>query len=505
MKKIFAFILAALMAACSFTACGAEKPAPDTTVADTTASDTTATDVAEDTTVTDEEEKIEDGEEGAFAEKLTVEKVSEQNLSVGIPMTGNGGLYYSKDGKYGIMTFDGKNDTGALWASVKECGKYFAVSDKALGDSLEPEDLNVSGVVDSKGNEILPCEYFMFTALSDRYIKAYKATERTFNEDEAMLYVGSASLFSLGPGEDDPIFKGKWQVYDVVKGAFVEGLEGTKKEVSGMGVQAMGDYLVTYADTSSETIVDSDGKVVDESITVFEDGSTAKLVDNKGVVFSPEGEELFTYELDGYIPTDFFDGYYQASKSDADGKKDYVILNTGGEVILDVSDESSSIPKACGEIIVWNRTAYDLKGNVLLEKVSYQEYLVGAPRWAVLLQNEEKAIVAKYDGTVIATVDITDDIHFEDNLTIFKQGEEGDLYYSHADGDFTLAITAYSDVSPWTAKCKVNNGVYDLIDTYTGEALLENYKEYRYSGLDSDVYYIYAKNVNDEWEIFEIK
>lgn len=504
MKKIFVFILTAVMVAASFTSCGGAKSGPDTTVADTTASDTTATDVAEDTTVTDEEEKTEDGEEGAFAEKLTVEKVSEQNLSVGIPMTGNGGLYYSKDGKYGIMTFDGKNDTGALWASVKECGKYFAVSDKALGDSLEPEDLNVSGVVDSKGNEILPCEYFMFTALSDRYIKAYKATERTFNEDEAMLYVGSASLFSLGPGEDDPMFKGVWQVYDVVKGAFVNGVESSTKEYSGYTVEALGNYVVYYDSDLKEIRVDENGTVLDEKVTLFEDGSTAKHVDGKGVVLSPDGEELFTYELDGYIPTDFFDGYYQASKSNADGKKDYVILNTGGEVILDVSDDPSAIPKAYGEIIVWNRTAYDIKGNVLLEKVS-SEYLVGAPRWAVLLQNEEKAIVAKYDGTVIATIGIADDVHFGDDLTIFKQGEEGDFYYSHADGDFTLAITAYSSVSPWTARCKVNNGLYDLIDTYTGEALLENYKEYRYSGLNSGVYYVYAKNVDDEWEIFEIK
>ena len=497
MKKIIALLLALMMLATALTACGDAKD-KDSEKTDETTADTVEKDEIKD----DESDKDETVAEGAFAEKFTVQKVSKENLKIETPLTASGGLYYSKDGKKGIMTFDGKNDSGAIWASVKECGKYFAVSKKNQGESLEIEDLNVSGVVDVEGNEILPCEYFIFTSLSERYIKTYKVTERTSDKDEAMLYIGS--MLSLGPGEEDPMFKGLWQIYDVVKGAFVEGVEGTSKEYSGYTAKARGNYIVYY-EGSKEIIVDANGSVVGDDITVFDDGSISKVVDNKGVVLSPDGEELFTYELNGYVPDTFFGGYYQANKRDADGKNDYVILDSSGEMVLDVSDERSSIPNAYGEIIEWNRTAYDLNGNVLLENVGSAVALVGSPRWAVLLKNEEKAVVAKYDGSVIATVEITDEIHLRNNATMYKQGEEERFYYSYADGDFTLAIDSYSEVSPWTVNSHVGNALYNLVDTYTGEVLLENYKEYRCSRYSSGVYYIYAKNVNEEWEIFEIK
>ena len=81
--------------------------------------------------------------------------------------TADGGLYYQEGEKYGIMTLDGMVDSGPIYAICQPQKQYFAVS-KTVGDSANATSLNVVGLVDALGREVIPQE------LVDKMVKAGK-------------------------------------------------------------------------------------------------------------------------------------------------------------------------------------------------------------------------------------------------------------------------------------------------------------------------------------------
>ncbi|MBQ4066680.1 MAG: hypothetical protein IJD22_03430 [Clostridia bacterium] len=488
MKRITALILAALLAASALSACKNSKEPADETAP------------GAETTVQNEETTAPEEEEAKFAEVLSAERIGEME---NVPRIAKGGIYYKgAEGKYGIMTFDGECDTGAVYDNVSACGNFFSVREKALEESLEPDALNITGLADAWGNLLLPCEYFMIEALNDRFVKAYKAIELTENRDEAMLYVSTSGWHTLSPGEEDPMFKGEWVVFDTVDGALVEGAAGNKREYTGKTVTASGNYVTYYDSNYRAVTVDAKGNAIGEEYKLLRDGTLLQTVDGKGIVFSPEGEKLFTYELSGYVPYEPCGDYYVCRKIE-DGDADYVLVDRSGEMVLDLVDGYGTFPEGFGSVILWERTVYDLEGNVLLENCHDLECSNGS-RSAALLESEGRIVMVDAEGNELFSTDLTDDMYYE-GFTVCKESDGTAYFYSHADGDYTIEAYKYASIGAGLIEKELSNGVYALLDTFSGEAVLENHKDYIFAESTEGKYYVYALNTSANYEIYEIK
>ena len=94
------------------------------------------------------------------------------------------------------------------------------------------EDVNNNALMSAEGKILLPFEYALFawpasdnrSYTQDRFILAYTATDKTDSKDDALFY-STASLISLGPGQDDVMYKGFVQVYDIQKEKFVDNIK----------------------------------------------------------------------------------------------------------------------------------------------------------------------------------------------------------------------------------------------------------------------------------------
>lgn len=51
-----------------------------------------------------------------FPSKLTAEKIATLDMNEKLMSVADGGIYYRSGDKYGVMSFDGKYDTGAIYS-----------------------------------------------------------------------------------------------------------------------------------------------------------------------------------------------------------------------------------------------------------------------------------------------------------------------------------------------------------------------------------------------------
>lgn len=52
----------------------------------------------------------------SFPSKLTAEKIATLDMNDKSMSVADGGIYYRSGDKYGVMSFDGKHDTGAIYS-----------------------------------------------------------------------------------------------------------------------------------------------------------------------------------------------------------------------------------------------------------------------------------------------------------------------------------------------------------------------------------------------------
>ena len=91
---------------------------------------------------------------GTFTEYLVAEKVGTVNHDNFF--TAEGGLYYKGDnGLYGVVSFNGAKDTGAIFTNVTPVGKYFQVRTGAVSGSGDFAGLNSSYLIDGKGKTVV--------------------------------------------------------------------------------------------------------------------------------------------------------------------------------------------------------------------------------------------------------------------------------------------------------------------------------------------------------------
>lgn len=418
---------------------------------------------------------------GKFTEYLVAEKVGtidRDNFT-----TAEGGLFYKDDnGLYGVMSYEGLHDTGAIYADVQSRGKYFQVFQKEITDVNDISSVNSSMLIDGKGNIIIPQGYASFYVLSDRYILAAKATGRTYSEDDVVSCITSNGTCLTNAYNDSSWYKGSWHVYDVVNKCFVPNATGTKA----VTVIARGQYLTFQNDNGENITIDAKGVALPENAKMFDDGSY-KIESKIGEVYDANGNKLFAYDLTGFIPSSVSGDYYVASKY-VDGASKQAIMDKKGNIISTEFDDYITV---YGEIVKCGNQIFNLKGENILkgeyESVYYDDMF--GQNWIV--RNEDYYTMIDKNGAVFFNGPY-DDGHtvWTDDFLASEKREDTNYYYSYKDRDYTIPGYHFA---PWIVETPSSNYMYDLVDTMTGKKLLEGYSDYSHISRNALAYYVYAE------------
>lgn len=409
--------------------------------------------------------------------------------------------------KYGIVSSDGSHDTGAIYYEcnpVYNTKYYIVTTTEQPQNSTNGSDFNRKGLVDEFGNVIIPAEYFTLDVLNERFAKVTQATERTFNEDECLVYIHSG-YFSLGnPGEDDWMFKGNWYIIDIQTGMKVPGASGTLP----FNAYAKGDYINIETRENGNYIdktINYAGQPLPEGATIFSNGCYTLISGNLGSVYATNGTKMFDYDPYGYVPFTSEDDYFIAKKT-VNSVTKYVIMDeTGNIVSAELADDPYIIK---GEVYNdWDGNFYNLNGTRFVSGQFSTSFYV--EEWfgnnVYILKDSEKDIYLMFDsnGNLLCSEEGLDDAYFDtSNFTAYNKSGDQYYYYSHKDNGFTIIGKGYS--LPFMAKSP-SGASCNLVSTITGETLITGYDDYTYAGAFSDTMYVYAKKADGTYDVYTVR
>lgn len=402
-----------------------------------------------------------------------------------------GGVIYKDDnGNYGVISFDGKYDSGAIYGQCQSVGSFFKVSDDVEMDPLNPATLNTWGLVNGKGELVIPKKYALFGVLSERYIKVYEVTGKAISEDETLIRF-SSSMFPSVPSSDDILLKGNWAVYDIENKSLVSGVSGTKTTV----VDAYGDNIVFYNDANEKVYINTKGTDMPDNLSFFADGSY-KFEAREGTVNSKDDKTLFTYDLAGYIPKYKSGDYYVASKI-KEGETKYVLLDVKGNKVSAEFDGEITI---YGELIFCNGKIYNYDGKNVLKGTYDRVYFDSLTKGVWVLEKDDTYTMINSEGIVIHQVKKeANKIAFStDKFVLYDT--KGEKTYSYAEKKYSL--DGYS-VAPWLIKKSAENSRSDIVSVISGESLIEGYISYSFTEVIGGKIYVCAiyKGGADVFEI----
>lgn len=504
--KIMSLFMAILMAVSIFAGCGSDENKPEATADNggtVNSGDAENTDGKTDNvTEVKRPEKVEDNKYTAFPNALTAEKVGKIDDKMITSYASTSGLIYkADDGKYGIISLDGKNDTGAKYASCEEAGKFFEVSAATDVDRTNVAAVNNSGLVDSKGNEIVPMSYGYVEVLSERYVRVVEATGITEDRNECLFYSGS-SYSAFGPSSDDIMYKGKWYIYDVTTGKKVAYVTGSE----GYDVEIYGDFIEYINDDFKRVRVNHKGEIIPEDASLFSNGYYSLVKNNVGGVYDSDNNMLYSYALDSFVPYASASEYLIGRKT-IDGVSKYVLIDKTGKTVS--AEFDAEISAIYGELVYVDKKICDFSGKVVIEGsydyVDHDEqtgYL-----WNVYnISNDDKmkkecTYITK-DGTILWQSTANDEVSGGSYFNISKKIGNDDFYYSLKDKDFT--IKGSDTYIPWLVKTSGANSTYNLVDTISGETIISGYSGYNYVAIEGSGVYVYAKMAGGGYDIYTV-
>ena len=431
-----------------------------------------------------------------FPEELTAEKVG--TIDTDTYAAAKGGLYYytedDNDNKlYGIISFNGKYDTGAKYARLEECKDYFKVSTKIPKSPVDYDSVNTLALVDGKGKTIIAQAYADYQILNERYVQAFKVTGVTGKEENALVRMRNDE-FEIVIDDEEIYFVGEWYVYDLTTGKIVSGVTGTNNNY----VIARGNYITYHVTEDEKKTVNGAGKDLPEDAYIFEDGSY-RLEGKEGAVYDTNDKLLFNYDLTMYKPNSISEDleYYHASRY-AEDKYVYVLLNKKGEVVTSEFDDSIT---NYGEIIHCGDGIYNFKKEKIVDGVYSGVNYDSSFTKTWLLREDDVYTMILADGSVVYQDEYKKDTTiYTDDFTASKKVDDDNMFYSYKDKDYT--IKGYS-FAPWMVKTSAANNLYNIVDATSGKTICEGYSGYTFSNCGGKGLFIYAK-YNGGTDIYQI-
>ncbi len=483
----------------------------DGSVVEATQADAQAT-VVESTAKEEEKEAEKDKEKDAVVtatlSALQAEKAFELDLfdRFAFKNTGSAFTYRQRGtGLFGILSFDGTKDTGAVYSALKALGAYFSVSTATDFSAEDAESLNCSGLVDADGNVLIPMEYAFFEVLhngddynleSDRFIKVVKLTEPTEDAAESVLD-GFDEILVLSTDSNNLRFKGTWQVYDLQEKRFVPGLTGTNKA----DVKVYGDFLVC-----GDIKVDANGQALPDDADLLGNGfytiCANMLTQNKYTLYDTDHNMVKEFQKGEFIPYKT-NGDYILAENHSGTSFTYALMDTDGEIVSAVFSDSSSL--LFSDMIYADDRLIDFKGNRIVDGEYEAAAVVSTLRDVIILQDSSVRKFIDKDGKLLYQCEEEDAVTIHaSNCLIYKQDDSRTLFYSHAAQDFVLEGS--SMVAPFLITSPSNEDqTRDLIDTISGKVLISNYKNYEAKGYIDGALCLLASNDSNTYDVYLIK
>ena len=493
--KAISLLLALLMVLTVFAGCGTAEPTEKETDVPATESrneeQTQPSDTEETESASQETETTEPATDTAQVTEpvaanlptgLTATKVATVEGKRVYTTSSSGVIYYDDNDAMGVMSPDGKSDTGAKYSSCSTSGSYFVVTeaDKDSIDPNTPASLNCFGLIDATGKELIPQKYASVEAVNDRFIYVVEVTEATDSKDDALVYY-SSSFFSITPDKDDPLYMGVWYVYDVLMDRFVEGVTGT----SHPSIFDTGDFI-RYKNADGDRItVDAEGKELPEYAETL--GNDCYKYEN--AVYNSKHEKVFDIDPNGHSPYTVDGEYYIASNYTIGT---YVLMDYNGNV---VSAEYPEYPSVYGSLVSCDDKIYNFKGEQVIEG-SYDSVRMDEMfRAAWILEDNDVYTMIDKDGNVLWQGAEDDGIFvYSSDFCISKETDNGNLMYSFAQKDYV--VDGYS-LAPWLVTASHEGYTNDVVDTISGQTIIEGYWDYEHIASYGATYYVYAQNISD--------
>lgn len=461
MKKKLLILVLALGMITSITACGSSSSTPYT-------SESSSQDSSVQTTVETPELSTTPSGNGHYT-MSQVGTIDNKEGNIGI----SNNTLVSKDnnGTVHVLAPDGQDKLGKTYMSAKAViDGYYAVADSA-------DDINSTGLVTAEGEELIPCEVAMISDItydnytSHRYVKVYYTTGTTTNQDDCILYA-TDSMFSLQPDEDDIMYTGYAQIYDLQEKKFVDNVKVTNGYA--YAVKPCGNSFIVEVGDGTTVLYNADGSAVLTLDTTYYDSGEGFIGYSKGgtyYVYDESGKE--TLRKDTSISSISGKGGYLKEYTD----DVYTIIDIFGNPLM-----SQTFDSVCscydGVFMVENNDKYGLVAGDGTEIVpctfddnfTYIDwgfwYNGSSPDYNIFNAN---GVVAEHgDG-------------YANKLVLFKENSSSSDIFVLNDGDYTLTVDSTSVGStntPGLATTYISGEGYGLYDTFSGEQLLPNeYKE----------------------------
>lgn len=405
-------------------------------------------------------------------------------------VTAEGGLYYRIGEKYGIMSFDGTCDSGAIYTMCRPFGDAFMVA-KSMAIESDLDSFNTAGVVDARGNVLIPLAYASVNAVDGRFARVAEITGTAADEDE------SITDFTASTG-DKVYCAGNWYIYDLITGKKVPGATGTKPYAC---YSYGGKYIKYVTDDKQQHVTTPEGDPLPDEAAHLKNGYYALRAEN--AVYDPYGKKMFTYDPNGYVPCDDQNSAeYILAKKTVDGKDAYVLMDLTGAV---VSGELEAEPVIRGPLLLINKKVYNFKGEQLIPDEGNNLYMDSVTKQAWMITNattKEKFLLDK-DGKVMYRSGAEDVTFNVNNFNLHKKDGENDPdHLILKDNAFSVKGTS---VAPWLVKTVNEDGTYNLIETISGKTLLSNCVGLSVAVADGTILYVYTQNAEGVYEIYRVR
>lgn len=423
----------------------------------------------------------------SFPTSLSVEKIGTLPQACS---AADGGLYYRIGQKYGIMSFDGTYNSGAVYTMCRPFGNAFMVS-KSESNEADVLTFNAAGVVDARGNVLIPLSYASVVAIDSRYARVAELTGTCPAKD------GSITEFTNSAGEE--IFcTGNWYIYDLTTGKKIPDATGTLRYAA---YSYNGQYVKYVTDDKVQHVVTPEGTPLPETASYMTNGYY--MLPEENAVCDAYGTRLFTYDPNGFVPCEEQNSneYFTAKKT-VDGKDVFVLLDKTGAV---VSGELNSEPLVRGKLLIYNKRVCNFKGEPLLnaEINHLYEDTITHQMWAASDAVTKEKFFLDNDGNMVYRSGTEVEISFNvNNYDMHRKDGENDPYHLVLkDSSYTLKGVA---VAPWLVKTTNEDGTCNLVETVSGKTLLSNYASITVGTAGGTMLYVYTQNADGVVEIHRV-
>lgn len=418
-----------------------------------------------------------------------VKKVGSVNIdSDSVEMTKSGIIYKNADDKYGVMSLDGKNDTGAKYIYADETAGdsygYITVYADKSGDG----DVNFCGLVDSSGKEVLETKYGYFYILSDRYAKVVTATSKTTNKDNALFYY-TDKLFSLSPDSEDTMYAGKWQIYDLKNNKFIESVSGSLP----YNMTAKGKFIEYVNDDKKTVTVDNDGNEITDERKILSNGSYVIEQNGNAKLYSTEGEELFGYSTNDYDISDSRDNYYLACTY-SDDSSQYFLVDDSGKAVSSKFD--SQISDVYPDFLFAGDKIFKFDGENVIEGEYSTLYFDDVNKDAYYVNNDSSYVIFDKKGNILYKDDNSEngDISRSGFNVSKKKDDSTYAFYNFTSKDFSIDGNELSD---WLVS-QESDEFMNVVETRSGKTIIKNYDHYlSVKGYTDGIQYVFAYNAEN--------